>query len=83
MTKARVSLSLPGSLKVAAERFADRDGVSLNQFIAMALAEKVGALDAATFFAERASGGDPARAIAFLRSAPDVPPLPVDECKGS
>jgi hypothetical protein len=83
MTKARVSLNLPGSLKSAAERFADRDGVSLNQFIAMALAEKVGALDAATFFAERAGGGDPVRAIAFLRSAPDVPPLDGDERKGS
>jgi hypothetical protein len=59
MTKARVSLSPPGSLKVAAEGFAERGGVSLNRFIAMALAEKVGAVDAASFFAERA-GGSPA-----------------------
>ncbi|MCY4627061.1 MAG: pilus assembly protein HicB [Acidobacteria bacterium] len=71
--KARVSLNLPASLKTAAEGYARRDGVSLNQFIAMALAEKIGARGAATFFAERARGGA-AAAIAFLRSAPDVPP---------
>ena len=41
--KARVSLNLPQSLKAAAEEFAGRDGVSVNQYIALALAEKVGA----------------------------------------
>jgi len=35
--KARVSLNLPASLKAAAERYAERDGVSLNQFISVAL----------------------------------------------
>lgn len=72
--KARVSLNLPASLKAAAERYARRDGVSLNQFIAIALAEKLGAQGAAAFFAERSRGGDPAAAIAFLRAAPDVAP---------
>ena len=42
MTKAGVSLNLPASLKAAAQGHAERDGVSLNQFIALALAEKVG-----------------------------------------
>ncbi len=77
MTKladARVSLRLPASLKAEAERQARRNGVSLNQFIATALAEKVGAHGAAAFFAERAHGGSAARAIAFLRAVPDTPP---------
>lgn len=73
-TKARVSLNLPASLKTAAESYARRDGVSLNQFIATALAEKVGAHGAAAFFAERAQGGSAAAAMAFLRSAPDASP---------
>jgi predicted HicB family RNase H-like nuclease len=34
-------LRLPRSLKDAAKLMADRDGVSLNQFISLALAEKV------------------------------------------
>lgn len=72
--KSRVSLNLPASLKAAAERYAQRDGVSLNQFISMALAEKVGAQGAAEFFAERAAGGDTQAAIAFLRNAPDIEP---------
>lgn len=72
--KARVSLNLPASLKTAAEQYARRDGVSLNQFIATALAQKIGAQDAAAFFLERARGGSAARAIAFLRAAPETPP---------
>jgi len=55
--KARVSLNLPNSLKRAAEDFAVKDGVSLNQYIALALAEKVGARGAADFFAERGKAG--------------------------
>ncbi len=62
--KARVSLNLPQSLKTAAEEFAARDGVSLNQFIALALAEKVGAKGA--FLAVRGAGGDPERAARWL-----------------
>ncbi|MDE0045932.1 MAG: pilus assembly protein HicB [bacterium] len=70
--KARVSLNLPVSLKAEAKRYAQQDGVSLNQFIATALAEKIGALGAAALFADRSLGGDAASAIAFVRAAPDV-----------
>lgn len=79
MSKARVSLHLPASLKTAAEQFAEKDGVSLNQFISVALAEKIGARGAAEFFAKRAKKADVARAIDFLENAPDVPPAGGDE----
>lgn len=69
--KARVSLNLPQSLKKAAEDFADKDGVSLNQYVALALAEKIGARGAAEFFAERGKGGSAARAITFLERRPE------------
>ena len=36
--KARVSLNLPQSLKKAVEDFAAKDGVSVNQYIALAVA---------------------------------------------
>lgn len=42
---ARYSLNLPSQLKTAAEEWASRQGVSLNQFILWAVSEKVGALD--------------------------------------
>ena len=48
--KRRVTLRLPQSLEKAAEDFADKDGVSLNQYVALALAEKNGARGAAEFF---------------------------------
>ena len=64
--KARVSLNLPNSLKTAAEEFAVKEGVSLNQFIALALAEKVGAKGAEAFFAARGQGGDAERAAVWL-----------------
>lgn len=41
---ARYALSLPGQLKHDAEAMASQQGVSLNQFILWAVAEKVGAL---------------------------------------
>ncbi|MFZ1345686.1 MAG: pilus assembly protein HicB [Tabrizicola sp.] len=69
--KARVSLNLPQSLKKAVEDFAAKDGVSVNQYIALAVAEKIGARGAAEFFAERGKNGDPARAVAFLEGRPE------------
>jgi hypothetical protein len=69
--KARVSLNLPRSLKTAVEEFAEKDGVSVNQFIALAVAEKIGARGAEAFFAERGKGGDVERAIAFLEGRPE------------
>ena len=68
---ARFTLRLAPSLKRAAEEFAEKDGVSLNQFIALALAEKVGAVGAAQFFAERGKDGDPEWAVGFLKSRPE------------
>ena len=79
MNKARVSLHLPASLKAAAEDFARRDGVSLNQFISTAVAQKVGAVEAADFFRRRGADGDRRRAMGFLGAVPDVPPIPDDE----
>lgn len=69
--KQRLTLTLPNSLKKAAEDFAAKDCVSVNQYIALALAEKIGARGAAEFFEERGRNGDPARTIAFLEGRPE------------
>lgn len=69
--KPRLTLTLPNSLKKAAADFAAKDGVSVNQYIALALAEKIGARGAAEFFEEWGKNGDPARAIAFLEGRPE------------
>ena len=50
MSKATYPLKLPVSVKKAAERLAKEDGVSLNQWIAAAVAEKVGVVETAAEF---------------------------------
>jgi len=64
--KTRVTMRLPNSLQRAATEFAARDWVSLNGYVARALAEKVGGRGAAEWFAERGKGGEVVRAVAFL-----------------
>ena len=51
-------LRLPLSLKAAVEAISQRDGTSMNQFLVVAAAEKVAAMQTETFFAERAGRAD-------------------------
>ena len=51
-------LRLPKSLKDEVARVAERDHTSMNQFIAIAVAEKVSALETEEFFVERAKQAD-------------------------
>jgi hypothetical protein len=68
-------LKLPASVKRAAQRLAKEDGVSLNQWIAVAVAQKVGVSEtAAEFFAGRGAGAQPGELLAVLRKAPNAPP---------
>lgn len=72
-------LRLPASIKVAAGELARRDGVSLNQFIATAVAEKVSAMTTAELFAVRAARADRARFDAVMARAGTRPPRVGDE----
>ena len=51
-------LRLPPSIKEEAVRCAQAGGVSFDQFVAAAVAEKIAALDKAAFFAERCARAD-------------------------
>lgn len=51
-------LRLPNSIKAEVERLAREDGISVNQFIATAVAEKLSAMRTAEFFAERRARAD-------------------------
>jgi hypothetical protein len=51
-------LRLPKSVKAAAEKLAREEGISMNQFVATAVAEKLMAMQTATFFAERRNRAD-------------------------
>ena len=73
-------LQLPASLKETAIRLAKEDGVSLNQWIVAAVAQKVGAVETAkSFLKERGVGAVEGDLKRYLDRAPDVPPEPGDE----
>ena len=72
-------LKMPASLKRAAERLASEDGVSLNQWINIAVAQKVGAVETAEHFRRRYGEPRPDDLRAVLAKRPDVPPGPGDE----
>lgn len=79
MTKSAYPLKMPNSVKEAARRLSKADGVSLNQFIATAVAEKVGALEAAEYFLRRrANDARPGDLLHYLESAPDRAPEAAD-----
>lgn len=80
MNKASYPLKLPQSVKAAAQRLAKDDGVSLNQWIAVAVAEKIGAVETATdFLKKRAGSAQPSDILPFLDKVKDVPPPPGDD----
>ena len=76
---ASFALRLPRSIKAGAERLASRDGVSLNQFIATAVAEKLSSMETVAFFEERAKHADMGRFWAILNRPGGERPVAGDE----
>jgi hypothetical protein len=75
MNRSTYPLKLPLSIKKAAQRLAKEDGVSLNQWIAAAVAQKIGVVEtAADFFKKRAGEATGEGLMKFLRTAPKVAP---------
>lgn len=75
MNRSTYPLKLPVSIKRAAQRLAKEDGVSLNQWIAVAVAQKVGVAETASeFFVRRAGNADGHGLAGFLENAPDTTP---------
>lgn len=74
-------IHLPVSLQREASRLAMRDGISLDQWVSMAVAQKIGSIETAAQFFQRRSQGAPTvdDALAVLNSGPDNPPEPGDE----
>ena len=74
MARASYPLKLPASIKNAAQRLAKEDGVSLNQWISVAVAQKIGAVEtAADFFRRRAGDAKPEDMLPYLREAKEEP----------
>ena len=73
------ALRLLASLKAEAEKVAAEEGTTLNQFINVAVAEKLAALRTARYFRERAARADLETFDRLLASAGEGTPCPGDE----
>jgi len=73
-----MTLNLPESIHRRVEELAQRDGVSVDQFVATAVAEKLSALATVDYLAERAKRGSREKFEAVLAKVPDREPEPHD-----
>jgi hypothetical protein len=74
-----LSLRLPKSLHERARELARQEGVSINQLIATALAEKISALDTIGYLKERAGRASREDFLQALEQVPDESPIQGDE----
>ena len=82
MRRSNVALRLQWSLLEEARRVSESEGVALNQFINVAVAEKLSALRTEEYFRERSSRADIAKAKRILRRAGKGKlPVPGDEVR--
>lgn len=51
-------LRLPRSIRAGVERMSKEDGISINQFVSIAVAEKLAMIQAQAYFAERSARAD-------------------------
>lgn len=74
---------LPDSVHLRIKALAARDGVSVNQFIASAAAEKMASVMTLDYLRAEAAAGRREDVLAVLRAVPDGPPVVGDERPGA
>jgi predicted DNA-binding ribbon-helix-helix protein len=73
-----LSIRLPNSLHKNLKWIAEKEGVSINQLIASAVAEKISALETESYLQSRAVRGSREAFEQALAAAPDVEPMSED-----
>ncbi len=74
-------LRLPVSMKTALEKISERDGTSMNQFLVVAAAEKIAAMETERFFEERKNRADRKAFRRILNRKGGEPPRREDAIK--
>jgi len=69
-----LSLRLPNSIHKQLKEYAEQDGISMNQFVATAVAEKLASLATMEYLEQRAQRGSKEKFNAVLAKVPDVEP---------
>ncbi|MEW6352482.1 MAG: toxin-antitoxin system HicB family antitoxin [Thermodesulfobacteriota bacterium] len=71
---ATLTIELPNSLRRHLDELAEQEGISVERFVATAVAEKMSALMTETYLKEHAEKGDRTKFEAALAKVPDVEP---------
>jgi len=74
-----LSLRLPKSLHEQLREVAQEEGISVNQFIMLAVAEKVASISAIEYLEKRAKRGSREKFLEILSKVPDVEPEEFDK----
>ena len=72
-------LRLPRSIRAGIEKLSKQDGISINQFVSIAAAEKLAIMQAETYFAERIAKVDMAAFDRLMQRGGGEPPREGDE----
>jgi len=73
-----MSLRLPKSMYGDLKDVAKVEGVSMNQFVMIAIAEKIALLNALDYLGKRAKRGSREKLLSVLAKSPDVEPEEFD-----
>jgi len=74
-----LSLRLPKSLHEQLRELSREEGISVNQFVMLAVAEKVASLATIEYLEERAKRGSREKFLEILAKVPDVEPEEFDK----
>jgi len=74
-----LNVQLPDSLYKSLQKLAEQDGISIDQFVAIAVSEKISALTTETYLKERAQQGSRGRYEEVLAKVPDLEPVSYDQ----
>jgi hypothetical protein len=74
-----ITVRLPDSIHGAIKEIAEREGFSVDQFLATAAAEKLAAFLSTDYLEERARRGSREALMDVLARVPNAPPDPGDE----
>lgn len=74
-----LSLRLPNSIHRHAKRLAQEEGISINQLISSAVAEKLSALDTEKYLTDRVSRASVSKFLSVMSKVPSTQPDTGDE----
>jgi len=74
----QLNISIPDSIYKSVQALATQEDISIDQFVALALGEKMSALMTEDYLLQRAKRGQRDKFLAVLAAAPDVDPIEDD-----